>query len=295
MQLRQHEGIKSKWDGFRVDPRLLKVEPDFNVRDLDAPAARDALDELKAMIAADGVQVALEIRLSGEDLIVVSGHRRHKVVMELIAEGHEIETVPAVAEPKIISEPDRVARMVTLNQGLPLTPLEKAEIVRRLVGYGWDRQKIAARLGVSPQTVSNLETLLSAPQEVREAVRAGELAATEAVNLTRAEGDKASVTLRTARQVAKERGKPRVTAATLPRSRSQRQPSAPRTPEVVSARSSLLAGLAMLAACLAAEYATDTAAQECDLDADALGKAVEWLMDLESTVRSRLRAGAASA
>lgn len=216
MQLRDHPAVAGKNDQFRVDPRLLKTDPGFNVRDLDAPSAREALDELKAQIRGVGVRTPLEIRLAGDDLIVVSGHRRLYVVMELIAEGVEILTVPAIAEPKFLSEPERVAGLVTMNSGLPLAPLEVAEVVRRLTGYGWDRAKIAARLGFkSAQTVANYEEMLVLPEPVRDAVREGTVSATNARAIVRESGPEAPARLAEAQSVARASGKSKVTARSL--------------------------------------------------------------------------------
>lgn len=228
-KFRDQEGVERGPDSFRVDPRRLQIDTGFNVRDLDAPTARDALDELKASIRAEGVQVALEIRQRGDELLIVSGHRRHKVVMELIDEGVELSTVPAMLEPKIISEADRVARLITLNAGEPLTALEKAEVVRRLLAYGWDRAKIAQRLGLkTAQSIANYEELSAAPEPVREAVRSGEIAPTTAVNMARAErveGVSATETLTQARSEAKAQGKSKITGAAA--SRRSANPKAP--------------------------------------------------------------------
>ena len=95
-QLRDHDAIRAKRDFFLVDPRKLSVDPTYNVRDLTTPDAREGLDELKAMVRADGVQIPLVVRMVGDDLTIVQGHRRHTVVMELIAEGEDIKLAKAL-------------------------------------------------------------------------------------------------------------------------------------------------------------------------------------------------------
>src|SRR6185312_4323901 len=123
-----------------------------------------------------------------DTIYLTDGHRRHRAVMELIGEGVEIETVPAVAEPKTVNEAERVARIIDFGSGEPLTPLEKAEGVRRLLGYGWDRAKIAQRLGVATQTVANYEEMLSLPETVKQAVREDAVSASVARNVVREQG-----------------------------------------------------------------------------------------------------------
>lgn len=218
MRLREHEAIVSKGDIFRVDPRKLKIDPGFNIRDLDNPEERPALDELKADIKANGVQVALEIRLTNDELYITSGHRRHKVVMELIAEGEFIASVPATAEPPTVNDAERVLRLRTLNGGKPLTRLQNAEIVRRLIGFGWDRAKIAERCGWTTQNVVLLEETIALPEAVKEQVREGAVSATTARHVVRTEGaERAAQTISQARVTAKEAGKSRVTPRTLSR------------------------------------------------------------------------------
>lgn len=227
MRLRDHEGV-TKSDMFAVDPRQLRVDPSFNVRDFGTAEAQDGLARLKESIRLRGVEVPLEIRIEGADLYVVSGHRRLRCVMELIAEGVEIASIPCVAEPKTINAAERTARLISLNEGMALTPLEKAEVVRRLLQFGWDRTKIAERIGAKTlNTIANLETLLAAPEPIRDAVRAGEMSATEAVTMVRAEGDAAAERLPAMRQRATEQGKRRLTAASGTRDNVPRKPRAP--------------------------------------------------------------------
>jgi len=237
MKLREHGAIVSKFDAFRVDPRSLEVEPGFNIRNLDSSDAREALDLLKASIKVDGVQVALEVRLVDDRLVIVSGHRRHRAVMELIAEGNDIATVPAVAEPRLINDAERTLRQITLNSGEPLSPLDKAEGIRRLLNFGWSREKIQAKLGYkSVQTISNYELLLSAPAVVHEAVSAGEISASEATAMVRANGPNGTEkAFRTARATATANGHSKITRkTTAPRvpstGSSPSEPSAPVKP-----------------------------------------------------------------
>jgi len=281
-KLRDHTGIVARGEAFRVDPRVLKIDPGFNVRDLDAPTARDSLDELKASIRAEGVQVALEIRMVGDDLFVTSGHRRHKVVMELISEGVEIASIPAIAEPKAVDEADRVARLVTLNAGLPLSPLEKAEVVRRLMGFGWDRAKIAQRLGFKTEaSVANYELLLAAPVEVKQAVRSGELSASNAVTMVRKDGDGAAKTLATARKTAAAKGKTKLTKATT-------NGAVTPAPEKPRNQLNVDKGTTLLYEVVHNGYSPASAANLfMAMSADKLAEILDWLTEFEDRVRQR--------
>lgn len=219
-QLRDHDAIQAKRDFFMVDPRKLTVDPSYNVRDLDSLEARPALDELKGMVRSDGVRTPLVVRLSGDDLVIVQGHRRHRVAMELISEGYEIKAVPAIAEQKGVNEADRTFDLLVSNSGEPLAPLEIAEVIRRLVNFGWTEAQIAQRRGWrSTQTVTNYLSLLEMPEAVKEHVKQGHVSATlarEMVNDTN--GHEAAATISAGLEKHKVNGKrARVTRRTIER------------------------------------------------------------------------------
>ena len=78
MKLKESDAVKGRFDAFRVDPRALKITDGYNVRDFSTPYARERLAELKESIREEGgVLVPLEVRMVGDDLHIVSGHRRH--------------------------------------------------------------------------------------------------------------------------------------------------------------------------------------------------------------------------
>lgn len=188
MQFRDHPGVQGKRDAYPFDPRMLKIDAGYNIRDLDSPEEREELDTLKEMIRSNGVKTPLEVRLRDDDVIIVAGHRRHRAVMELIAEGEDIKSVPVLPEAKGTSEADRVVNLVLSNSGKPLKPLQTAEVVRRLVAFGWDKTQIAQRLGwKSVATVAQHLDMLAMPEAVKNHVRQGEISATTARRLAKSE------------------------------------------------------------------------------------------------------------
>lgn len=295
MLLREHPGIVSKRDAFQVNPASLTVDPGFNVRDLDAPAAREALDELKASIREHGVQDPLEVRLVGENLVISSGHRRHKVVMELIAEGVEIKSIPAVAEPKGLTDAQRFVRsMQVLNDSEPLSVLEKAEMVRRLQNvYGWPREEIAKAIGVKTLAMVDRYLDVSAlPEPMREAVREDVISATEAVNMVRREGPLlAEGKLEEAIKVAKERGKSKVTAKSISSApRRPRAPSVSPAPEPPAPPGNIAKtdrAISLLREVMAAGYSAEHAAGLMLIDASELADIGNWLLDVANHVAAK--------
>lgn len=226
MKLRDNPAIVSKRDFFTVDPRLLKVVPGYNVRDLTTPQAIVALDDLKRSIVENGVRIPLEVRIDGEDLFVVAGHRRLAAVMAAISEGHEITAIPVVPEPKGMNDVERTIGLVVSNSGEPLTALELAEIVRRLLAFGWTNDQIAKRLGwKSAQRVTDYISLLSAGGDVQSMLRSGEVSVSTAAKIIKSEGSEAGETLRKAHDVAKASGKTKITAKSIAKAKGTFSPT----------------------------------------------------------------------
>lgn len=221
MQFRDHEAVKGKRDSYPVDPRFLKIDPAYNVRDMADPETVAHVRWLADSIKENGVKVPLEVRLDGEEIFVVAGHCRHAATMLAISEGAEIATVMVIPEPKGTNEVERTLNLVTSNSGLRLTPLANAEVVRRLVSFGWTHEAIAKRLGwKSIATVENAVTLAGAPVEVQAMVRSGAVSASTASLVVKKEGSKAAATLT---EAAKKTGK--ATAKTIKASKGEFDPS----------------------------------------------------------------------
>lgn len=191
--------------GYKIDPRRLTVEQGWNARH-DTPELREANGELKESIRNNGVLEPLTFYVRGEEIIVTNGHRRLAMVMELIAEGVEIEKVPCRVESGA-NDADRCVSMLTRNSGLRLTPLETAEVVKRLTGYGWDETKIRAKTGFSPTYLDWCMRLLESPQEVLAQVESGKVSASLAVKVQRENPADAPSILQEAGEIAQAQGK----------------------------------------------------------------------------------------
>lgn len=222
MQFRDHEAVKGKRDSYPVDPRSLKIDPAYNVRDMQDPETIAHVRWLADSIKENGIKVPLEVRLDGQDIFVVAGHCRHAGTMLAISEGAEIESVMCIPEAKGTNEVERTLNLITSNSGKPLTPLAVAEVVRRLLAFGWTNEAIAKRLGwKSIASVDNAVVLLGATADVKEMVRSGAVSASTASKVVKKEGSKAGATLKAA--AAKSGGK--VTAATIRAVKGEFNPS----------------------------------------------------------------------
>lgn len=208
-------------DLWRVPRASLRVKPDFNVRNVHDPEYQEHIRWIAASIRENGFfsdrpLAGFVARDGDEDVIYVTdGHTRLAAVDMLIAEGVEITHLPVVTKARGTSIEDLTVALYTSNGGRPLTPIETAEVCKRLTGFGWDERQIAQRLGLTPTYVGNLLDLAAAHPEIRQMVQSGKVAATLAMEVLRKDGANARETLRTAVQEAEAEGKAKITRKRL--------------------------------------------------------------------------------
>lgn len=201
------EGV-SKKDMFSVDPRLLKIEDGFNLRDLDP----EHVAGFEATIRAGGTIPPIDIRgTRDKELFIVDGHHRHAAVMNLISSGEDIKSVNCCSYAG--SDSDRVCLMLTSANGKPLTPMEQAIGFLRLSRYGWTKEQIAARVARTTIRVEQLLDLAVADSAIHAMIRAGTVSADMALEMIRKHGDGAADALAAAIAKASSSGKKKVTRA----------------------------------------------------------------------------------
>lgn len=204
--------IKRTDNGMAVLPSNIRIRDGFNLRDVNADDYEADIQSLMAHIKRGGKYPALEVVLSddGQGVDVVDGHRRLTAIQRLIEQGDPIEFVRI--EPFTGNLVDQLQRIMTSNEGRKLTPLEIAEGYRRLSAYNLTPDDIARRVGKTRQHVDQMLILASAPHEVQQMVKAGDVSATEAIITVRQHGFQAVHKLEQARAKA---GGRKVTAKAL--------------------------------------------------------------------------------
>lgn len=220
-------------DALKVRLEDIHEEPGFNLRDLDAVdpdgvSFQDGIDALAEFIAAGGIYPPLEIRPRNDGGVwLVDGHRRRLALNQLDAAGR-LPRDPKDGEAWVAIVPftgndaDRVARVITSQQGRRLNDLEKANGCKRLAAFGWAPDQIGKAIGLTRQRVDQLLYLANAPARVQHGVKNGELSGSVAVELVRKHGDQAGEVLEAELEKAKSDGKGKVTAGTM------KGPSVPR-------------------------------------------------------------------
>lgn len=151
----------------------------------------DQLAELAESIRAQGIIQPLVVAATGEGgYLIVAGERRWRA-----ARRAGLLEVPVVI--REVSG-DRHLLELALVENLQredLNPIEEAEALLALQGFGLQHEEIATRVGKSRSAVSNSLRLLRLPEDVRDLMRSGALTAGQARPLLGLASEEAQVAL----------------------------------------------------------------------------------------------------
>jgi ParB/RepB/Spo0J family partition protein len=167
-------------DIMLVDPRNIIFNPD-NVR-----TDMGDLEELMTSIVEIGLQVSLKAKkVRGEDkYLLVDGHRRMKAILLALEKGYDIPFVEVM--PYTGNNEDILFTMIVTGSGQkPLTDIEMAEAIKRLVSFHYKAEEIAKKIGKSVPQVYNYLTLANVPKEVKNLVHDGLISGSTVVKITR--------------------------------------------------------------------------------------------------------------
>lgn len=195
-------------EGF--NPRIKNEEYEKHIENLTCLMLAGGYDPgmpLSAIVLVkDGVQKAY----------VYDGHCRLEAVHRANSRGAEIKQLPVIVAPKGTSVQDLTAALVTTGNGLGLSPLEKAVVCKRLVGYNWTIQEIARRLNFTTAYVDQLLSVLQGPSEVQGMIERNEVSLSVALQAIKQHGSSATKVLNQSLSEAIGRGKKKATGGTLP-------------------------------------------------------------------------------
>lgn len=168
-----------KGDVWKVPFNQLRLIDGLNVRDADNYGD---IEDLAKSIEDFGLRVPLQGYREGYIYYIVDGHRRYAALKLLSERGLDV-SAQFLVEPKHFSEEDRIVNMVVTNDGKPLTPLELAEAVKRLLNLGWEAKKIAGKFGKSIVYINKLILLNSTPEALKKEIKVGRISSTFAIQL----------------------------------------------------------------------------------------------------------------
>jgi len=202
-------------DLFLIEPELIKEKPGWNVR-VNSDSLQGHVRQLADSIKEIGVQQPLTVYMEGEDVFLTDGHCRMEAVRLAMSEGADIKAVPVRVEERYSNDADRALSLLTRNSGRPLAIPEQAEVVKRLLSFGWVEADVARKTGYSRQHVSNLITYMSSSQEVKEMVENGLVSPSTVIEAVRVHGDEgATGAIREAAKKANSEGRKKVAGSAI--------------------------------------------------------------------------------
>lgn len=219
------DGDLKRADAMKARLEDLHEEPGFNLR-AEGEELEESINALAEFIFAGGQIPALEVRPRAEGgMWVVDGHRRRRAYLKLDQAGR-LPRVPSKDDPERLeawisivpfegNDAERVARVITSQEGKKLSPLELADGYKRLTAFGWTPDQIAKKVGKTRQHVEQVMTLGNANTDVQQLVASGQVSATTAVQVVRQHGEAAGKVLGGELQKAKATGKSKVTAGSM--------------------------------------------------------------------------------
>lgn len=220
------DGEIKRADAMKVRLEDLHEEPGFNLR-IEGEDLEWSILDLAAFIANGGQVPPLEVRPRPEGgLYVVDGHRRRRAYLSLDGRGmlprdpsgeFWVNVVPFTG-----NDADRVARVITSQEGRKLCDLEVADGCKRLAAFNWTPEQIAKAIGKTRQRVDQLLLLANSNSDVKQLVASGAVSGSVAVDMVRKHGEQAGKQLEGELEKAKAAGKGKVTAGTM------KGPSVPR-------------------------------------------------------------------
>lgn len=185
--------VKSEDDSKVGDTKLIWLAPDliieeegFNLRDYDRPDTVQHIERLAQAWASGAQMPPLEVKVKDGTCYVRDGHCRLRAAKLAISRGASIRRV-SVIELKGSDEEANI-RLLTSNNSLKLTPIQRATGYQRLRNMGWEFVEIAKEMKTSDTHVREMIRLLSMPQKVQKWIEDGVISSIFALKMFRKHG-----------------------------------------------------------------------------------------------------------
>jgi ParB/RepB/Spo0J family partition protein len=207
--MRHNDVIKRTDSGMFILLDELHVKPDFNRRE-DDERTRNADDELFSFLMNGGTVTPLEVVVRDDGGVwIVEGHRRHRAYLRCREAGKPVERIQIMDFKG--NDVERIARIMTSNNQLPLTAVEQAAVVKDLAAFNLTTAEIAKLVHKSVPTIEKLLTLSTADHAIQQSVKSGQVSATVAVDRIKEHGEKAAEVLEQDKAAAAAAGVKKVT------------------------------------------------------------------------------------
>jgi len=200
--LNRHSDQVSKSDLFKVAPELLIEEEGFNPRGafiegyFEQPKVQAHIRRLADSYKKGKYVPPIAVVVRDEQVFIRDGHCRNRALKLAISEGADIRKVE-VLEIKG-DEAAQTALILTSNDGLKLSPLERAVVYDTRIKWGWSPKEIAEEFGRTETHVKQLLDMLDMPMDLKQMIQKELVSAYSALELYQEHGEKAVEMVRAA-------------------------------------------------------------------------------------------------
>lgn len=207
--------IKRTDSGMFISLNDIHVKHGFNKRDDADERTLKADDDLFQFLMNGGTVPPLEVVARDEGGVwVVEGHRRRRCYERCREAGKPVERIHIV--PFVGNDVQRLARIMTSNNQLPLSSVEQAAVVQELATtFNLTTSEISKLVHKSIPTVENLLTLSTASHSVQQKVKSGAVSVDVAVDRVKEHGENAEQVLKKDEERAAAVGKKKVTRSVI--------------------------------------------------------------------------------
>ena len=149
------------------------------------------------------------VYIEDEQVHVVSGFNRFKILQELIAEGEPIKRIDVLRVDKQLSETEMIFTHYRSNSGQKNSPIDIGFMVETLVTkYNYKLKEVAEEFGKASSQLSQYRKKWNALSETtQKAYKDGEITAKQANTLSEVDEKTQEVTVKTVKQVKEAGGK----------------------------------------------------------------------------------------
>ncbi|CAM8054720.1 TPA: chromosome partitioning protein ParB [Citrobacter freundii] len=213
-QMSRDGTIKRTDTGMFISLEHIHVREGFNKRE-DDERTRQADDDLFNYLMNGGTVPPLEVIARDEGGVwVVEGHRRRRCYARCADAGKPVDRIHIM--PFNGNDVQRLARIMTSNNQLPLSDIEQAAVIQELHNaFNQTTSEIAKLVNKSVPTVEKLLLLSTANHDVQQEVKSGTVSVDVAVNRVKEFGEKAGEVLQKDKASAAAKGKKKVTRSVI--------------------------------------------------------------------------------
>ncbi|HEO9384344.1 TPA: chromosome partitioning protein ParB [Citrobacter freundii] len=213
-QMSRDGTIKRTDTGMFISLEHIHVREGFNKRE-DDERTRQADDDLFNYLMNGGTVPPLEVIARDEGGVwVVEGHRRRRCYARCAEAGKPVDRIHIM--PFNGNDVQRLARIMTSNNQLPLSDIEQAAVIQELHNaFNQTTSEIAKLVNKSVPTVEKLLLLSTANHDVQQEVKSGTVSVDVAVNRVKEFGEKAGEVLQKDKASAAAKGKKKVTRSVI--------------------------------------------------------------------------------